>query len=385
MRGRLSALLLTAILALAPACGSDGEKAAKGKEPTPTESVAGTTASETVAPEQSIDEKKPRKEEVAWVGRVTQWMYEMGGAVEVSAGVAMQLVDGKKLGPAERAAMRKAFGTLEGCTRAYERLVGKAPSVRLEDVDESLRDACDAYEEGIGFARTAVAKEDGVAFDDWEASWTNALKIVVTASDVFGDYQPANLRKLPVRKGAVSMSRIEPVFSNVSQRITPDGGAFFGSNEVRCWSGPDWNRLLRQMSVWSNERVTKDTQGFVGYAGDHRINLSPSVCNALVALRYKGERPTGNLKQLLISFAVSALAHEGEHARGVANEAAAQCYGMQRISQGARMLGANAAYANTLAELFWEEIYPLSPPGYMSPQCRQGGGLDAYQKRGTWP
>ena len=390
MAARLILPLVAAALVVG-GCGSDGNgpaAAADEKKTTTAEAASATESApaETVAPEKSLRERRPAADEIRWVGRVAQSLYAVVEPMEIAASAFPQLARGRPLKPRERRVVVRALAAVSGCTKTFERLAGDAPSVRLEDVADALRDACESYESGAAdAAKLARGATDQGALERWEGSWTNAIRIVVNASDIFGDFQPGNLRKLRTERGKSTKSRVEPTFSAVSTTVTPAGGLFLNDHQVRCWSKRDWPRLLREMTAWSGERVTKDTQGFVGYVGDHRINLAPEICDALVALRYEGARPTTPPDLQVAAFAVGVLTHEGEHARGVASEAAATCYGMQRIRQVARKLGADAEYAELLAETFWSDIYPEAPPGYSSSGCRPRGPLDVYRKRAAWP
>ena len=48
-------------------------------------------------------------------------------------------------------------------------------------------------------------------------------------------------------------------------------------------------------------------------------------------------------------------------------------------------LGANRAFARTLAGDYWEQYYPEQEPGYRSPQCRDTGLLDLFRADSGWP
>jgi hypothetical protein len=82
--------------------------------------------------------------------------------------------------------------------------------------------------------------------------------------------------------------------------------------------------------------------------------------------------------------ALTVLAHESYHLRGLQNEAVVQCYAMQAVPRVARALGANPMDAQALAALEYSTGYPRMPPAYRSADCRPGGALDLPPTTG-WP
>ncbi len=380
MRGGFAAFaFVTAVAALTvAACSSESS----GPEAKPATAGAGTgTASHEEEP--AVEDKPPSKAEVRWVGRLVDWSLTIAEPVEVAGAAIEPLGNREPLGPAERRTLTQALTQIGGCGEAYEHLAGDAPTKRLADVAETMRDACDAYAEGARYAGEALDdRSDTQATEDWVAAWTNAEKLVSSSSDIFADYQPSNLRRIPTGKGVTRATRVESVFTNVVRQMTPDDSP--DPPEARCWSKRDWTRLIDQTKVWSNGRVSENVAGFTGYA-DYRMNLAPEVCEALVDFRYRRARPTDERGMVLMAFAVNVLVHEAQHARGVIAEAAAECYSMQRIRDATRRLGANRAYADELAEIYWRVVYPLAPPAYRSPECKNGGALDAFPKTDRWP
>jgi hypothetical protein len=85
------------------------------------------------------------------------------------------------------------------------------------------------------------------------------------------------------------------------------------------------------------------------------------------------------------AMAVHVLAHEAIHLRGWTDESVAECYGMQHTAQVARALGAPANKAQSLAELYWQFVYPDMPDEYRTPDCVNGGRLDLHKDSDVWP
>ena len=59
------------------------------------------------------------------------------------------------------------------------------------------------------------------------------------------------------------------------------------------------------------------------------MNLSPPVCLAVDVVVYEPQRPSGGQAKLAAACGVATLAHEAQHAKGVVEDAKAECYGMQ--------------------------------------------------------
>jgi hypothetical protein len=92
------------------------------------------------------------------------------------------------------------------------------------------------------------------------------------------------------------------------------------------------------------------------------------------------DRPTGK-----IAYAVHVFTHEAWHLRGVADEAAAECYALQTTAAVAERLGATPEQARAIAEWNLKHAYPHLPPQYHSPECRNGGRLDLRPETSVWP
>lgn len=84
-------------------------------------------------------------------------------------------------------------------------------------------------------------------------------------------------------------------------------------------------------------------------------------------------------------FAVLALTHEAWHLAGVRDEAAAECYGVQRVALVALRLGLTASDAETLAALAWARYPARAGTPYWSAECRAGGLLDLSPGDGRFP
>ena len=79
------------------------------------------------------------------------------------------------------------------------------------------------------------------------------------------------------------------------------------------------------------------------------------------------------------------LAHESSHLAGIRDEAAADCYGLQRTAFVAESLGADPAKAQQLARLALAERAVTAPANYRSSECHDGGALDLDHTSSVWP
>jgi len=144
--------------------------------------------------------------------------------------------------------------------------------------------------------------------------------------------------------------------------------------EVRCWSHPEWQHLLRGDSASSLHRVNAQTLGFADIFGT-RENLSPEVCGSLATLANDRVVPRAPLAELRLAQAVVTLAHEPQHSKGIVAEARAECYAIQLARETAVDLGATPQDGASLEALYWSH-YGEELPDYRSPECRNGGAYD---------
>jgi hypothetical protein len=133
---------------------------------------------------------------------------------------------------------------------------------------------------------------------------------------------------------------------------------------------------------------------FYGNRPGREALLAPQVCGTLERLWRRGgpslactELGGGQCGKdvIALAWAISALAHESFHLRGVRDEAAAECYGLQSTAFAARALGSPPAYATRLAEYTFWNVRPPVDYGYFSPECRNGGKLDLRPQTSRWP
>jgi hypothetical protein len=312
--------------------------------------------------------------ELAWLRRLGAWdnrlLAGLRNGARIESTAAHELLDRD---PQTVAAHERALAVAETCTDDLAR-VGPAPTQRLRRALASFRAACRHLERFHTAIVAGVARDDGALVRQARGEAERGGELLLRAD---GGLPPGEVRPLPVIGGEATASRIEPRFGQVASRLA-------GKRlEVRCWSRPDWIRLLREEKAFTKHRIDDDTLGFAGIDGV-RVNFAPDVCESLVALAYQHARPASAETRFRLAAAVVTLAHEPQHSRGVAVEAEAECYAIQRAAQTARRLGADASYARGLVRLYWEH-YDLELPAYRSPECRDGGAYDLDPAVSAWP
>ncbi len=136
---------------------------------------------------------------------------------------------------------------------------------------------------------------------------------------------------------------------------------------VRCGGRHQWNAV---------------GEGVLGYAvvGSTLTTLAPRVCERLAEMQ-AGAKPAD---LVMSAAALVTVAHESQHLRGVANEALAECYGMQHAPAVASTLGIDRAYARLALQAYWA-VYPNRPPTYRTDACYDGGPLDLHPRSHVWP
>jgi hypothetical protein len=111
-------------------------------------------------------------------------------------------------------------------------------------------------------------------------------------------------------------------------------------------------------------------------------DLDEETCSELERF---AEGKVGPSEQLKVAHALHVLAHESSHLAGVRNEAAADCFGLQRTAFVAEGLGADPVHAERLARLALVERTVTAPADYRSSECHDGGALDLNPGSSVWP
>jgi hypothetical protein len=249
----------------------------------------------------------------------------------------------------------KAKAALRDCGPIFRNSVGPAPTTRQREAGHAILAACRDYRAG-----------DLAAGD---------RTLNASAAHIF---LRSDGRRLPRRGGVTKASRVEPRFSHVAAALSG-----VPATVVRCWSLPDWVSLIAERGAYTGGAVNLRADGFVSEST--RVNLAPRMCDRLVRFVYERKRPASGKEQLQLANTILTLGHETVHVAPGGDEAVATCYGLQRMRRAARLFGAPAAYADSLAELAWTGLYPYGLAKYHSLECRDGGKLDLDPRSSEWP
>ena len=111
-------------------------------------------------------------------------------------------------------------------------------------------------------------------------------------------------------------------------------------------------------------------------------NLDEETCSELDRF---AQGKAGLNEQAKVARALHVLAHESSHLAGVRDEAAADCFGLQRTAFVAQSLGADPVEAEGLARLALAERTVTAPTDYRSSECHDGGALDLNPGSSVWP
>jgi len=315
--------------------------------------------------------------ELAWLRRLGAWDSRLlaglrkAGRIESSPDLVRKLLqhDGQTT-----MTHSQALEVADTCSADLTSAVGPPPTDRLRPALATFEQACTHLRRFHTAILLAVFRGDASLLREAQTEARRGGELLLHADS---GLPPGEVRSLPVIGGDSARSRIEPRFGEVASRLAGK------EVEVRCWSHPDWVRLLREEKAYTKHRIDEDTLGFAGIDGS-RVNLAPDVCDGLVDLAYHHAHPSGDDARFPLAAAVVTLSHEPQHSKGVAVEAQAECYAIQLASGTARRLGVGGAYADGLAQLYWGH-YGEELPVYRSPECRDGGAYDLDTTTSAWP
>ena len=83
--------------------------------------------------------------------------------------------------------------------------------------------------------------------------------------------------------------------------------------------------------------------------------------------------------------AVHVLSHESVHLHGFYDEELTDCAAIQITAWVAMALGADEAFARSLAREYWTDFHLPRTGAYQSVACHDGGSLDLFPDRSGWP
>jgi hypothetical protein len=182
---------------------------------------------------------------------------------------------------------------------------------------------------------------------------------------------------LPTKAPGETTSHVDPLYGRVVSTLAGRKTLVF------CWSQADWaTRLAERRARWPDADPLGPWRAYTSLELPS-VHLSPEVCAQLAHVtRADSLGRAGSVDA--VAWAVHALAHEAAHARGILNEATAECYGLQTTADVAMQLGRSRKDADYLAAVYWKHWYVWLGDHWRSSECRRGGRLDVH-RRGQWP
>jgi hypothetical protein len=238
-----------------------------------------------------------------------------------------------------------------GVLRCWDTLpvVGRPPTARLRVVLRTARAAC----------TDALAGDDDRAVD---------LVLATLRPSIVGIAQ-----RLPRTSG---VSHTSPLFNRVASFIARRPVV------VHCWAAADWRRLNLESARATAEPDDPDVDGMTIPTGAPTVEIAPDICSWLDGIAL-GSVPEGDRLDDAAN-AVDTLAHESNHARGVSNEARAECEAIQQVPEVAHMLRLPRSVGRAMARRLWAD-YSYEPKGYSTRECRAGSRLDLHLPSTVWP
>src|SRR5437773_772956 len=154
----------------------------------------------------------------------------------------------------------------------------------------------------------------------------------------------------------------------------------------------------RRVTVRCGDPHSREALGSVLFVNGKPVSytiLSPYTCSGLAAFAAdpKAFDPAqcagaGCANAEAAAMVLQVVSHESYHLWGAAEEAKAECYGLQSIFYVANRLGASVDEAKALGRLYWSSVYRQHGaqwPKYYSADCRNGGRLDLRPADSRWP
>jgi hypothetical protein len=302
--------------------------------------------------------------ELRWIGAWRTWRREM----EVISDRLGVIFDARSApNPVAPRRFVERFGRCSDDVEAF----GPIPSSRLREVVRATAQACESYELAAATLERNERKGE-LPPETWDGlDFIEEADVVLdrTIAGLYREGVPLPLVDRPARR-----SRIQIRYSFATSRLENKQVV------IRCYDREDWLRETGLRGAGRPGRIA----GFVEF---HSVsgNLAPEICRLLDDMTYRGHRPSDLYGQAYLAHAVATLAHEAQHAVGIRIESRAECFAVQRIRPLARALGASPDYANGLAEIYWEYVYPTLPPRYQNDRCAPGAKLDLSPRSPAWP
>ena len=315
--------------------------------------------------------------EEKWLGKLGAWRESMDIALRTRllANTDPEATRALKAGELEAVnTIRTALEVLKSCTTTFRDQVGSAPTPRMREAADATKVACPDLEQGATEDLRSLDEGDPEVLDAGDGFIELGAESLWEANkQVLAGAEGRNLREVDAPSDE---SRTNPRLGRAADAL---GQNLATATEVRCWSREDWPDILDELSAYYGSRPHGVLLGFAS-VDLVRINLAPSICDALDDLVYR--RPELDADH---ANAVLALAHEAMHVAWVPDEAEATCYALQAVEDTSIRLGMSRRDGHALAEIAWADVYPKLPAKYRYTECADGRSLDVNPDSTEWP
>ena len=218
--------------------------------------------------------------------------------------------------------------------------VGPPPTGRLEPAWERVAAACPLLSEKGSVRRAKDVVED--ADDLVVPLFLDSKELVLGGSAT--DRSRADLRLSALASTAVERSQ-----------------------EVRCWTGEDWRRLVREDNAWSVS--SDDPDELYGWqdSDTDRIHMRVDQCNLLHRLARENMLRWRRDDRVEAADSLATFVHEIQHALlPDADEDEVECSAAEQLGRFARRLGATGDEARQLAEMYVTDVRDDLSDEYLS-------------------
>jgi len=196
---------------------------------------------------------------------------------------------------------------------------------------------------------------------------------------VAGHQVCSRVGRLPKTASTDTASYADPLYGHVVSTLSDR------SVLAWCWSKADWRLIQAQRQAQlPHARRLVPWSAYTRVERPPSVHLSPEVCAELARL-VSDPDPVWSADDVdALAWSAHVLAHESVHARGILNEAVAECRGLQTTGKAVVLLGRSKEEAAYLATVYWKHMYPTLAGYFHSPECHDGGRLD-LRKSTHWP
>jgi hypothetical protein len=140
----------------------------------------------------------------------------------------------------------RALEPVNDCSADLASRVGPAPSERLQRAFETFRRACTHLQRFYNAATLAIYQGEDYEVRQAQEEAQRGTGVLLEADQMV---PPGEVGDLPVIGADTGRSRVEPRFGRVASLLA-------GKHvEARCWSMPDWRRLMREERTYTGGRL----------------------------------------------------------------------------------------------------------------------------------